>query len=264
MLPNMILNLRPTSNKSNTICWPNNEFKDPSPLNIRMDTMDFDRIDTTDIDDERRFVAFVKKHAKLYQVGTDTGVRRLQTKLKKFNIKDKSLPKSKRKDKMVLDGSRTTEVEKQSKTKMDTEVDKPHPMPERKVRAELDSLGKMVLDESSTTEVEKQSKTKMDTEVDEPLPMPERKEYKIYLDRKHEDGLPSAGKRYLESEEAWLAYHTKFLEKVFGSCASEMIEPSFGVTGIFFALLTEEELKQLGGMDGVKIFEEKNYRCEYF
>ncbi|KAG5542581.1 hypothetical protein RHGRI_022192 [Rhododendron griersonianum] len=148
------------------------------------------------------------------------------------------------------------EVEKQSKTKMDTEVDKPHPMPERK--------GKMVLDESSTTEVEKQSKTKMDTEVDEPLPMPERKEYKIYLDRKHEDGLPSAGKRYLESEEAWLAYHTKFLEKVFGSCASEMIEPSFGVTGIFFALLTEEELKQLGGMDGVKIFEEKNYRCEYF
>ncbi|KAG5542575.1 hypothetical protein RHGRI_022192 [Rhododendron griersonianum] len=256
MLPNMILNLRPTSNKSNTICWPNNEFKDPSPLNIRMDTMDFDRIDTTDIDDERRFVAFVKKHAKLYQVGTDTGVRRLQTKLKKFNIKDKSLPKSKRKDKMVLDGSRTTEVEKQSKTKMDTEVDKPHPMPERK--------GKMVLDESSTTEVEKQSKTKMDTEVDEPLPMPERKEYKIYLDRKHEDGLPSAGKRYLESEEAWLAYHTKFLEKVFGSCASEMIEPSFGVTGIFFALLTEEELKQLGGMDGVKIFEEKNYRCEYF
>ncbi|KAG5542580.1 hypothetical protein RHGRI_022192 [Rhododendron griersonianum] len=240
MLPNMILNLRPTSNKSNTICWPNNEFKDPSPLNIRMDTMDFDRIDTTDIDDERRFV----------------GVRRLQTKLKKFNIKDKSLPKSKRKDKMVLDGSRTTEVEKQSKTKMDTEVDKPHPMPERK--------GKMVLDESSTTEVEKQSKTKMDTEVDEPLPMPERKEYKIYLDRKHEDGLPSAGKRYLESEEAWLAYHTKFLEKVFGSCASEMIEPSFGVTGIFFALLTEEELKQLGGMDGVKIFEEKNYRCEYF
>ncbi|KAG5542576.1 hypothetical protein RHGRI_022192 [Rhododendron griersonianum] len=242
MLPNMILNLRPTSNKSNTICWPNNEFKDPSPLNIRMDTMDFDRIDTTDIDDERRFVAFVKKHAKLYQVGTDTGVRRLQTKLKKFNIKDKSLPKSKRKDKMVLDGSRTTEVEKQSKTKMDTEVDKPHPMPERK--------GKMVLDESSTTEVEKQSKTKMDTEVDEPLPMPERKEYKIYLDRKHEDGLPSAGKRYLESEEA--------------CCASEMIEPSFGVTGIFFALLTEEELKQLGGMDGVKIFEEKNYRCEYF
>ncbi|KAG5542592.1 hypothetical protein RHGRI_022200 [Rhododendron griersonianum] len=99
-------------------------------------------------------------------------------------------------------------------------------------------------------QVEKQSKTKMDTEVDEPLPMPERKEYKIYLDRKHEDGLPSAGKRYLESEEA--------------CCASEMIEPSFGVTGIFFALLTEEELKQLGGMDGVKIFEEKNYRCEYF
>ncbi|KAG5542595.1 hypothetical protein RHGRI_022203 [Rhododendron griersonianum] len=108
-----------------------------------MDTMDFDSIDTTDIDDERRFVAFVKKHAKLYQVGTDTGVRRLQTKLKKFNIKDKSLPKSKRKDKMVLDGSRTTEVEKQSKTKMDTEVDEPLPMPERK--------GKMVLDESSTT-----------------------------------------------------------------------------------------------------------------
>ncbi|XP_058224649.1 uncharacterized protein LOC131333871 isoform X4 [Rhododendron vialii] len=185
-----------------------------------MDTMDFDRIDTMDFDEERRFVAFVKKHAKLYQIGTDTGVRRLQTKLKKFNIKDKSPPKSKRKDKIVLDGSRTT--------------------------------------------VEKQSKTKMDTEVDKPLPMPERKTYKIYLDEKHKGGLPFAGKRYLESEEAWLSYHTKFLEKVFGSCASEMIEPGFGVTGIFFALLTEEELKQLGGMDGVKIFAEKPCHCEYF
>ncbi|KAI8549053.1 hypothetical protein RHMOL_Rhmol07G0321400 [Rhododendron molle] len=138
-----------------------------------MDTMDFDLIDTTDFDRER-FVAFVKKHAKLYQIGTDTGVRRLQTKLKKFNIKDKSLPKSKIKDKMVLDGSRTAEVEKQSKTKMDTEVD-------------------------------------------EPLPMPERKTYRIYLDGTHEGGLPFTGNRYLESE-AWLSYHTKFLEKVFGRC----------------------------------------------
>lgn len=38
------------------------------------------------------------------------------------------------------DSFASLEVEKQSKTKMDAEVDEPLPMPERKVRAELDSL----------------------------------------------------------------------------------------------------------------------------
>ncbi|KAG5536204.1 hypothetical protein RHGRI_023855 [Rhododendron griersonianum] len=107
-------------------------------------------------------------------------------------------------------------------------------------------------------EVEKQSKTKMDTEIDQPLLMPERKAYRIYLDGTHEgDGSKKKTqedgfhfeRRYLESQE-WLSYHTKFLEKVFGSRASEMIKPSCGVIDIFVALLTEEELNKLGGWHG--------------
>ncbi|KAG5542597.1 hypothetical protein RHGRI_022204 [Rhododendron griersonianum] len=127
--------------------------------------MDFDRIDLMDFDQES-YVAFLEKHAKLHQIGTGIRVRRLRTKLKKFNIKDKSPPKSKRKDKVVLD-------------------------------------------ESSSSVL-----TPLSSDV--------------------------------------------------SSRASEMIKPSCGVIDIFVALLTEEELNKLGGMDGVKIFAEKTCRYVYF
>ncbi|KAF7137353.1 hypothetical protein RHSIM_Rhsim07G0256000 [Rhododendron simsii] len=192
-----------------------------------------------------------------------------------------------------FESAHVTEVEKQSKTKMNTEVDKPLPMPERKrgrtevvvaaagggydlgfgrkkgIVLELWTCGEKIKKERYVfQEVYLEvmgAKTRMRSTnkwLWQSLFMPSRETYRIYLDGTHEGGLPFTGNRYLESE-AWLSYHTKFLEKVFGSRASEMIEPSFGVTGIFVSLLTEE-LKQLGGMDGVKIFAEKPYRYEYF